>query len=122
MADVDLAGITNHHLPAVADANTAGGGVAAICLALRPLMRTLCYKWCERSRRKSYLKEEEEARRQIRVAEIEATSQAEVTRIRETGKMLRSLAKLEPEQTERLHGYLERVRSPPDQLQPPAAS
>jgi hypothetical protein len=38
------------------------------------------------------------------------------------GKVMTDLAKLEPEQAERLRGHLERVRPPPDQLQPPAAS
>jgi hypothetical protein len=99
----------------------AAGGIGTVGLVLRPFTRTLCDKWWERSRRKSYL-QEEEARRKTRVAEIEAASQAEVTRIRETGKVLRSLAKLESDQAEHLQGRLERVRPPPDELQPPAAS
>ena len=57
-----------------------------------------------------------------RVAEIEAAGKAEVAKIRATGKVLRSLAELEPEEAEHLHGHLERVRPPPDELQPPAAS
>jgi hypothetical protein len=57
-----------------------------------------------------------------RVAEIEAAGKADIARIQETGKVLRSLADLEPDQVERLHGHLDRVRPPPDQLQPPAAS
>jgi hypothetical protein len=36
-----------------------------------------------------------------------------------TGKVQMDLAKLEPEQAERLRGHLERVRPPPDELQPP---
>jgi hypothetical protein len=40
-----------------------------------------------------------------------------------TGKVLTDLAKLEPEQAERLHGHLERVRPPPpDEIEPPATS
>jgi hypothetical protein len=39
-----------------------------------------------------------------------------------TGKVLTDLAKLEPEQDERLRARLERTRPPPDELQPPAAS
>jgi DNA-directed RNA polymerase specialized sigma24 family protein len=97
------------------------GGTGAILWVLRLFVRTLCDNWRERRRCKSYLLEEE-ARRKTRVAEIEAAGKVEVARIRETGKVLRSLAKLEPEQTERLHGHLERVRPPPDELQPPAAS
>jgi hypothetical protein len=59
-----------------------------------------------------------------RVAEIEAAGKADVARIQETGKVLRDLAELEPEQTERLRGRLERVRPPPepDEIEPPAAS
>jgi hypothetical protein len=57
-----------------------------------------------------------------RVAEIEALGKADVARIEATSKMLRSLAELEPEQAERLRGRLERVRPPPEELQPPAAS
>jgi hypothetical protein len=56
------------------------------------------------------------------VAEIEAAGKADVARIKATGKVLQDLAKLEPEQAEHLQGRLERVRPPPDQLQPPAAS
>ena len=88
---------------------------------LLPFAKTLCENWNKRCRRKSFV-QEERARRETRVAEIEATGEAEVARIRETGKVLRSLAKLEPERAERLPGHLERVRPPPDQLQPPAAS
>ena len=48
----------------------------------------------------------------MRVAEIEAT-----------GRVLTDLAKLEPEQAERLQARLDRVRPPPpDQIEPPAAS
>ena len=58
-----------------------------------------------------------------RVAEVEAAGRADVARIQETGKVLRALADLDPNQVERLHGHLERIRPPPpDQLQPPAAS
>jgi hypothetical protein len=57
-----------------------------------------------------------------RVAEIEAAGTADVARIEATGKVLRDLAELEPEQAERLQRHLERVRPPPDELQPPAAS
>ena len=97
------------------------GGIGTVGLMLRPFARTLCDNWRERRRCKSFV-QEEEARRKTRVAEIEAAGQAEVAKIRETGKVLRSLAKLDPDQAERLHGHLERVRPPPDQLQPPAAS
>jgi hypothetical protein len=48
-------------------------------------------------------------RGRARVAEIKAEGEADVARIRETGKVLRSLAKLEPDQVERLHGRLDRV-------------
>jgi hypothetical protein len=101
----------------------AAGGIGSVGLMLRPFTRTLCHKWLERSRRKSYLKEEE-ARRKTRVAEIEAAGKADVARIRETGKILRALAELEPDQAGRLQGRLERVRPPPepDELKPPAAS
>jgi len=59
------------------------------------------------------LPQEEEARRKARVAEIEAAAEAEAKKIREAGKVLRSLAQLEPDQAERLRGRLERVRPPP---------
>jgi Na+-transporting methylmalonyl-CoA/oxaloacetate decarboxylase gamma subunit len=57
-----------------------------------------------------------------RVAEIEAQGEAEVARIEANGEVLRILAELEPDQVERLHGRLERVRPPPDEIEPPAAS
>jgi hypothetical protein len=107
--------------PSLIGVIAGAGGTGTILWALRPFARTLCDNWRERRRCKSYLKEEE-ARRQTRVAEIEAGSRAEVARIRETGKVLRSLAKLNTDQDERLHARLERVRPPPDELQPPAAS
>jgi hypothetical protein len=56
------------------------------------------------------------------VAEIEAAGKADVARIEAAGRVLHDLAGLEPEQAERLHGHLERVRPPPDRLDPPAAS
>jgi hypothetical protein len=105
----------------VLGAVTGAGGIGVAALALRPFVKTLCDKWRERSRRKSYLKEEE-ARRKTRVAELEAAGKADVARIKATGKVLQDLARLEPEQAEHLQGRLERVRPPPDQLQPPAAS
>jgi hypothetical protein len=105
-------------IPYVVSIIGAAGGIGTVGLLLRPFAKTLCDSWRERRRCKSYLLEEK-ARRETRVAEIEAASQAEVTRIRETGKVLRSLAKLEPEQAERIQGHLERVRPPPDKLQPP---
>jgi hypothetical protein len=37
-------------------------------------------------------------------------------------KVLIDLAKLEPEQAERLRGHLERVRPPSDEIEPPAGS
>jgi hypothetical protein len=99
---------------------TGAGGVW-IFLALRPFIKTLCANWRDRRRCKSYLKEEQ-ARRETRVAEIEATHKAEVARIKATGKVLTDLAKLEPEQVERLQARLDRLRPPPDQIEPPAAS
>jgi hypothetical protein len=56
------------------------------------------------------------------VAEIEAAGKAEVARIKATGKVLTDLAKLQPEQVERLQARLDRLRPPPDQIEPPAAS
>jgi hypothetical protein len=46
----------------------------------------------------------------------------DVIKILVTGKVLTDLAKLEPDQAERLRGHLDRVRPPPDELQPPTAS
>jgi hypothetical protein len=57
-----------------------------------------------------------------RVAEIEAAGKADVARLEAAGKILRDLAHLEPEQAEHLRGHLERVRPPPKELLPPAAS
>jgi hypothetical protein len=104
---------------------TGAGGVGVV-LALRPFIKTLCANWQERCRRKSYVKEEQ-ARRETRMAEIEAGGKAEVARIKATGKVLTDLAKLEPEQlepeqVERLQARLDRLRPPPDQIEPPAAS
>jgi hypothetical protein len=57
------------------------------------------------------------------VAEIEAAGKADIARIRATGKVLRDLAALEPDQADHLQGRLERVRPPPpDEIEPPAAS
>ena len=100
---------------------SGAGGVGAILLALRPFITTLCANWRDRRRCKSCLKEEQ-ARRETRVAEIEARGKAEVARIKVTGKVLTDLAKLEPEQVERLQARLDRLRPPPDQIEPPAAS
>jgi hypothetical protein len=100
---------------------TGAGGVGAVFLALRPFIKTLCANWRDRRRSKSYLKEEQ-ARRETRVAEIEAAGKAEVARIKATGKVLTDLAKFEPEQVERLQARLDRLRPPPDQIEPPAAS
>jgi hypothetical protein len=99
---------------------TGAGGVGVV-LALRPFIKTLCANWQERCRHKSYVKEEQ-ARRETQVAEIEAAGKAEVARIKATGKVLTDLAKLEPEQVERLQARLDRRRPPPDQIEPPAAS
>jgi hypothetical protein len=100
---------------------TGAGGVGAVLLALRPFIKTLCANWRDRRRCKSYLKEEQ-ARRETRVAEIEAAGKAEVARIKVTGKVLTDFAKLEPEQVERLQARLDRLQPPPDQIEPPAAS
>ena len=102
----------------VVSAIGAAGGIGTVGLMLRPFAKTLCHKWLERSRRKSYLKEEE-ARRKTRVAEIEAAGKADVARIKATGEVLRSL---DPGRAERLQARIERVRPPPDELEPPAAS
>jgi len=100
---------------------TGAGGVWAVLLALRPFIKTLCANWRDRRRCRSYLTEEQ-ARRETRVAEIEAAGKAEVARIKATGKVLTDLAKLEPEQVERLQARLDRLRPPPDQIEPSAAS
>jgi hypothetical protein len=112
--------LSSADIPLVLGAITSAGGIGVVLLALRPFAKALCDKWRERSRRKSFLLEEE-ARRKTRVAEIEAAGKADVARINATGRVLQGLAKLEPEQVERLEGRLERVRPPPDQLQPSAA-
>jgi hypothetical protein len=100
---------------------TGAGGAWAVLRALRPFINTLCANWRDRRRCKSCLKEEQ-ARRETRVAEIEAAGKAEVARIKVTGKVLTDLAKLEPEQVERLQARLDRLRPPPDQIEPPASS
>jgi hypothetical protein len=52
-----------------------------------------------------------------------AQGRADVARIKETGKVLVDLAKVEPDQADRLRTRLERVRPPPpDEIEPPAAS
>jgi hypothetical protein len=44
----------------------------------------------------------------------------DVVRIKAKGKVWTDLAKLEPDQAERLHGHLERIRPPPaDAIEPP---
>lgn len=53
-------------------------------------------------------------RGRARVAEIKAAGEADVAKIQEVGKVLRSLAKLEPDQVERLRGRVDRVRPPPE--------
>lgn len=97
---------------------SGAGGVGTVLLALRPFIKTLCANWRERRRCKSYLKEEQ-ARRETRVAEIEAGGKVEVARIKATGKVLTDLARIEPEQVERLQAPLDRFRPPPDQIEPP---
>jgi hypothetical protein len=68
-------------------------------LTITIAVRTVCWILRERSRRKTLIDLERERR---------------IT--------LLTLADLEPEQAERLHGRLERVRPPPGQVEPPAAS
>ena len=63
------------------------------------VVRTICWIFRERSRRKTLVNLERERRTTLIV-----------------------LTALEPDQVERLQGRLDRVRPPPDQLQPPAAS
>ena len=47
----------------------------------------------------------------------------DIVKILVTGKVLTDLAKLEPNQVERLQDRLERVRPPPpDELEPPATT
>ena len=69
-----------------------------VVLAL-PVVLTFCWWWRERTRRNS-----------------------RTTLIRDYRELVSELAKLEPNQLERLYAHLERVRPPPDQLQPPATS
>jgi hypothetical protein len=63
------------------------------------VVRTVCWILRERSRRKTLVDLERERR-----------------------TTLVTLAELEPDQAERLQGRIERVRPPPDELQPPSAS
>lgn len=68
-------------------------------LTITIAVRTVCWILRERSRRKTLIDLERERR---------------IT--------LLTLADLEPEQAERLQGRVERVRPPPDEIEPPAAS
>jgi hypothetical protein len=71
------------------------GGLTSVAA----VVRTVCWILRERSRRRTLLDLERERRTTLVV-----------------------LADLEPDQVERLRGRLERVRPPPDELEPPTAS
>jgi hypothetical protein len=56
------------------------------------------------------------------VAKIEATKEADIAREREHRATLVALAELERDRNERPHDRLDRVRPPPGEIEPPAAS